>query len=245
MLGDFYIKLRNFKKLQNNKIMRSRKIFAVALLLASSGCSFIMGSPPKALTSNPGPQEKISPVLIFTSDCDFKEKIDGVGVLGARTAYPASYAAEAVCKALNSEIPNAMDTAGVKATVKARPVEAHTARPPTMQEDAATIGARYVVVVGRANGFEGYQQYPPSVGVIIRLYDAVSGEYRAMAEETYRISLRDFSNRGPTAEGQKIAASMANKLARTMLQRCTEKYPYQCEKFGELRFAEPRDSYGK
>jgi len=225
--------------------MCSRKPLAVALLLASSGCSLIIGSPPKALTSNPGPQEKISPVLIFTSDCDFKEKIDGVGVVGARTAYPASYAAEAVCKALNSELSNAMDAAGVKATVKARPAEAATVRPPTMKEDAASIGARYVVVVGRANGFAGYQQYPPSVGVIIRLYDAVSGEYRAMAEETYRISLRDFSNRGPTAEGQKIAASLANKLARTMLRRCTEKYPYQCGKFGELRFAEPRDSYGK
>src|SRR6478609_6791964 len=146
--------------MQNNKYMRSRKVLAVALLLASSGCSFIMGSSPKALMSNPGPQEKISAVLIFTSDCDFKEKIDGIGIVGARTAYPASYAAEAVCKALNSELPNAMDSAGVKATVKARPVEAHTARPPTMKEDAASAGARYVVVVGRANGFAGYQQYP-------------------------------------------------------------------------------------
>ncbi len=230
--------------MKNNKFMQSCKIVAVAVLLASSGCSFIMGSPPKALTSNPGSQEKISPVLILTSDCDFKEKIDGIGVLGARREYPASYAAEAVCNALNSEIPNAMDAAGVKATVKAHPMDAHPARPPTMKEDAAAIAARYVVVVGRANGFAGYQQYPPSVGVIIRLYDAESGKYRAMAEETYRISLRDFSNRGPTVEGQRIAASMADKLARAMLKRCTEKYPYQCEKIGELRFAEPRDAYG-
>lgn len=50
-----------------------------------------------------------------------------------------------------------MDAAGVKATVKARPAEAATVRPPTMKEDAASIGARYVVVVGRANGFAGYK----------------------------------------------------------------------------------------
>ncbi|MNV84794.1 hypothetical protein D3C71_1786920 [compost metagenome] len=114
-----------------------------------------------------------------------------------------------------------------------------------MKEDAAAIGAKYVVAVGEPSGYAGYQQYPPNVGVIIRLYDAESGEYRGKDEDTYQISLRDFSNRGPTAEGQKIAASMANKLARTMLNRCTEKYPYQCEKFGELRLAEPRDAYGK
>ncbi|MGE8704292.1 MAG: hypothetical protein ACN6O5_16575 [Achromobacter sp.] len=66
-----------------------------------------------------------------------------------------------------------------------------------------------------------------------------------LAEDTYQISLREFSNRGPSKAAQNIAASIANKLARTMLKRCTEKYPYQCEKFGEMCFAEPRDAYGK
>lgn len=31
---------------------------------------------------------------------DFKKKIDGVGILGATTAYPAAYASEGVCIAL-------------------------------------------------------------------------------------------------------------------------------------------------
>lgn len=80
----------------------SFRVGAVLALLALSGCSLIMGLPPSALTMNPAPEEKISPVLIYTSDCDFKKKIDGVGILGAGTAYPAAYAGEAVCIALNN-----------------------------------------------------------------------------------------------------------------------------------------------
>jgi len=30
-----------------------------------------------------------------------------------------------------------------------------------------------------------------------------------------------------------------------MLKLLTEEYPNQCEKLGEMRFAEPRDLYGK
>jgi len=221
------------------------KSFAVISLFALSGCTFIMGSPPAALTSNPAPEEKISPVLVYTSDCDFKKEIDGIGILGARTAYPAAYAGEAVCTALNNELPSAMDAAGIAATIRTRTSDPKTARPSTLKEDAATIGAKYVVAVGEPNGFAGYQQYPPSVGVNIRLYDAETGEYRGLAEDTYQISLREFSNRGPSKAAQSIAASIANKLAQTMRKRCTEKYPYQCEKFGEMRFAEPRDAYGK
>lgn len=48
------------------------------------------------------------------------------------------------------------------------------------------------------------------------LYDAESDEHRFMAEDTHAISLRDFSNRGSNAEGQRIAADAANKPARTM-----------------------------
>ncbi|WP_175123551.1 hypothetical protein [Achromobacter animicus] len=228
-----------------NAMIGTSKTFAVVALFALSGCSFIVGSPPAALTSNPAPEEEISPVLIYTSDCDFKKKIDGVGILGARTAYPAAYAGEAVCTVLNNELPSAMDAAGIVATIRTRKSDPKTARPSTLKEDAATIGAKYVVAVGEPYGFAGYQQYPPSVGVNIRLYDAESGGYRGVAEDTYPISLREFSNRGPSKAAQNIAASIANKLARTMLKRCTEKYPYQCEKFGEMRFAEPRDAYGK
>ena len=231
--------------MKNYNLAWISSLAAVATLLGASGCSFIMGSHPEPIATNPEPQEKISPVLIYTSDCDFKAKIDGIVFFGGGTAYPAAYAAEAVCNALNMEIPNAMDAVGIKATINARKVDPKTAKPPMMKNDAAAIGAKYVVVVGEPNGFAGYQQYPPSVGVIIRLYDAQSGEYRAKAEETYQISLRDFSNRGPASAGQKIATNVASKLARTMLKRCNERYPYQCEKFGELRFAEPGDSYGR
>lgn len=218
---------------------------AFAALLLSSGCSFIMGSPPKALATNPEPQEVINPVLIYTSDCDFQKEIDGIGLIGARTAYPAAYAAEAVCNALNAELPGAMDAVGVKATFKLRKVDPKTARPLTLKEDAQAIGARYVIALGEPGGFGGYQQYGPSVGVHIRLYDAESGEYRGWAEVEYPISLRDFANRGPTVQGQRIGADIANTLARTMLKRCTEAYPYQCAKVGAFRLAEPRDAYGK
>ena len=212
-------------------------------------CSFwllvIRGSPPSALTINSAPEERISPVLIYTFDCDFKKKIDGLGILGARTAYPAAYAGEAVCIALNNELPIAMDAGGIAATIRIRKWDPKSARPSTLKEDAATIGASYVVAVGEPNGFAGYQQYEPSVGVNIRLYYAETGEYRGLAEETYPISLREFSNRGPSKAAQNIAASIANKLARTMLQGCTEEYPYQCETIGALRFAAPRNAYGK
>lgn len=143
------------------------KTFAVIALFALSGCSFIMGSPASALTSNPAPKEKISPVLIYTPDCDFKKEIDGVGILGARTAYPAAYVGEAVCTALNYEPPSAMDAAGIAATIRTRTSDPKTARPSTLKEDAATIGAKYVVAVGEPNEFAGYQQYPPSIGVNI------------------------------------------------------------------------------
>lgn len=221
------------------------KSFAVISLFTLSGCSFIMGTPPAALTSNPSPKDKISPVLIYTSDCDFKRKIDGFGIWGARTAYPAAYAGEAVCIALNNEISIAMDAAGIAATIRTRKSDPKSARPSTLKEDAATAGAKYVVAVGEPNGFAGYQQYQPSVGVNIRLYDAETGEYRGLAEDTFPISLREFSSRGPSQAARSIASSIANKLARTMLKRCTEKYPYQCEKIGEMRFAEPRDAYGR
>lgn len=221
--------------------------FAVSIvaLFVSSGCTFIMGSPPAALVTNPEPQEVISPVLIYTTDCDFKKKIDSVGFIGARTAYPATYAAESVCNALNAELPGAMDAVGVKAVFKLRKFDLKTARPKTMDEDALAAGVKYVVAVSEPGAFEGSQQYPASVSVGIRLYDAESGEYRGMAEDTYGISLRDFSTRGPNAEGQRIAADVANKLARSMVQRCAEKYPYQCHRTGLLRFAEPRDAFGK
>lgn len=221
------------------------KSFAVISLFAFSGCSFIMGSPPAASTSNPSPEDKISPVLIYTSDCDFKKKIDGVGILDARTAYPAAYAGEAVCIALNNELPLAMDAAGIAATIRTRKLDPKSARPSTLKEDAATIGAKYVVAVGEPNGFAGYQQFQPSVGVNIRLYDAETGEYRGLAEDTFPISLREFSSRGPSQAAQNIAESIANKLAQTMLKRCAKKYPYQCENIGGMRFAEPRDAYGK
>lgn len=110
-----------------------------------------------------------------------------------------------------------------------------------MKEDAATIGAKYVIALGEPNGFGGYQQYGPSVGIKVRLYDAVSGEYRGWADDSYPISLRDYSNRGPAKDGLRIAADFANRLARTMRQRCVEAYPYQCAQSGLLRLAEPRD----
>lgn len=109
------------------------KSFAVISLFALSGCTFIMGSPPAALTSNPAPEEKISPVLVYTSDCDFKKEIDGIGILGARTAYPAAYAGEAVCTALNNELPSAMDAAGIAATIRTRKPDPKTARPSTLK----------------------------------------------------------------------------------------------------------------
>ena len=224
---------------------RIKSIIALASLLLTSGCSFIMGSPPKALVTNPDPGEVITPVLIYTSDCNYQKKIDDTGWIGARTALPALYAAEAVCKALNNELPGAMDAAGIKATFKLRKVNPDSARPLTLKEDAAAIGAKYVVALGEPNGFGGYQQYGPSVSIKVRLYDAVSGEYRGYAEDTYPISLRDYSNRGPAADGLRIAADMAQMLARTMRKRCTEAYPYQCSKTGLFRLAEPRDPYGK
>ncbi len=151
-----------------------------------------MGSPPAALTSNPAPEEKISPVLIYTSDCDFKKKIDGVGILGARTAYPAAYAGEAVCTALNNVLPSAMDAAGIAATIRTRKSDPKTARPSTMKEDAAINGAKYVVAVGEPNGFAGYQQYPPSVGVNIRLYDAETGGIGALPKTHTRYHCANF-----------------------------------------------------
>lgn len=132
----------------------------------------------------------------YTSDCNYQKKIDDTGWIGARTALPALYAAEAVCKALNNELPGAMDAAGIKATFKLRKVNPDSARPLTLKEDAAAIGAKYVVALGEPYGFGGYQQYGPSVSIKVRLYDAVSGEYRGYAEDTYPISLRDYSNRG-------------------------------------------------
>lgn len=78
-----------------------KKIVAFVTLLSTSGCSFIMGSPRKALATNPTPDEVITPVLIYTSDCDFQKAIDNTGWIGASTSLPASYAAEAICKALN------------------------------------------------------------------------------------------------------------------------------------------------
>ncbi|WP_156395112.1 hypothetical protein [Achromobacter sp. Root565] len=112
------------------------KSFAVISLFALSGCTFIMGSPPAALTSDPAPEEKISPVLIYTADCDFKKKIDAVGILGARTAYPAAYAGEAVCIALNNELPIATDAAGIAAIIRTRKSDPKSARPSTLKEDA-------------------------------------------------------------------------------------------------------------
>lgn len=222
--------------------MRSLKLAATAaVLLLTSGCAFIMGSPAKPLATNPGPDEVISPVLVYTSDCDFQKQLDDTGWIGARTALPALYAAEAVCKALNNELPGAMDAAGIKATFKLRKVNPDSARPLTLKEDAAAIGAKYVVALGEPNGFGGYQQYGPSVGIKVRLYNAVSGEYRGWADDSYPISLRDYSNRGPAKDGLRIAADFANRLARTMRQRCVAAYPYQCAQSGLLRLAEPRD----
>lgn len=226
--------------------MQALKLAAVAALsLLTSGCAFIMGSPAKPLATNPAPDEVISPVLVYTSDCDFQKQIDDTGWIGASTALPALYAAEAVCKALNNELPGAMDAAGIKATFKLRKPDPKSARPQALKEDAAAIGAKYVVALGEPGGFGGYQQYGPSVGIKVRLYDAESGEYRGYDEDTYPISLRDYSNRGPAADGLRIAADIANKLAHTMRKRCTEAYPYQCGKTGLFRLAEPRDAYGK
>ena len=222
-----------------------KKIVAFATLSLTSGCSFIMGSPPKALASNPEPGEVITPVLIYTSDCNYQKEIDDTGWIGAGTALPASYAAEAVCNALNAELPGAMDAAGIKATFRLRKVDPKSARPSTLKEEAATIGAKYVIALGEPNGFGGSQQYGPSVGIKVRLYDAVSGEYRGWADDTYPISLRDYSNRGPAKDGLRIAADFANRLARTMRQRCVEAYPYQCTQSGLLRLAEPHDAYGR
>ena len=116
-----------------------KKIVAFATLSLTSGCSFIMGSPPKALASNPEPGEVITPVLIYTSDCNYQKEIDDTGWIGAGTALPASYAAEAVCNALNAELPGAMDAAGIKATFRLRKVDPKSARPSTLKEEAATI----------------------------------------------------------------------------------------------------------
>lgn len=91
---------------------------------------------------NSAPEEKISPVLIYTSDCDFKTKIDGVGILGGKTAYPAACAGEAVCIALNNELPIAMDAGGIAATIRTRKSDPKSARPRTLKEDAAIIGAK-------------------------------------------------------------------------------------------------------
>lgn len=204
-----------------------------------------MGSPPQPLATNPDPSEVITPVLIYSSDCDYQREINDTGWIGAGIALPALYAAEAVCNALNAELPGAMDAVGIKATFKLRKVDPRSARPATMKEDAAAIGAKYVIALGEPNGFGGYQQYGPSVGIKVRLYDAVSGEYRGWADDSYPISLRDYSNRGPTKDGLRIAAHFASRLARMMRQRCVEAYPYQCAKSGLLRLAEPRDTYGK
>ena len=226
--------------------MRAFKLAAAAAtLLATSGCAFIMGSPAKPLATNPEPDDVISPVLIYTSDCDFQKKLDDTGWIGASTAVPALYAAEGGCKALNNELPGAMDAAGIKATFKLRKVNPDSARPLTLKEDAAAIGATYVVALGEPQGFGGYQQYGPSVSIKVRLYDAVSGEYRGYDEDAYPISLRDYSNRGPAVDGLRIAADMAQKLARTMRKRGTEAYLYQCGKTGLFRLAEPRDAFGK
>lgn len=222
-----------------------KRIVAFATLFLTSGCSFVIGSPPKALATNPEPGEVITPVLIYTSGCNYQKEIGDTGWIGAGTALPALYAAEAVCNALNAELPGAMDAAGIKVTFKLRKVDPKSARPVTLKEDAAAIGAKYVIVLGEPNGFGGYQQYGPSVGIKVRLYDAVSGEYRGWAGDSYPISLRDYSNRGPAKDGLRIAADFANRLARTMRQRCVEAYPYQCARSGLLRLAEPRDAYGK
>ncbi len=59
------------------------------------------------------------------------------------------------------------------------------------------------------------------------------------------LGVRDYFNRGLAKDGLRIAADFANRLARTMRERCVEAYPYQCTQSGLLRLAEPRDAYGK
>ncbi|WP_241052888.1 hypothetical protein [Achromobacter xylosoxidans] len=221
------------------------KLAACATLFLTSGCSFVMGSPPKALATNPAPGETLSATLIYISDCDYRKKIDDTGWSGAGAALPALYAAEAVCNALNAELPGAMGAAGIKAAFKSRKVDPKSARPLTLKEDAAAIDAKYAIALGEPNGFGGYQQYGPSVGIKIQLYDAVSGEYRGWADDTYPISLREYSSRGPSKDAWRIAADIATKLARTLRQRCTKAYPYQCAQVGLFRLAKPRDAYGK
>lgn len=84
-----------------------------------------------------------------------------------------------VCIALNNELPTAMDAAGIAATIRIRKSDPKSAKPSTLKEDAATIGAKYVVAVGKPNGFAGYQQYQPSVA-----HDRREKKWRSAIEPT-------------------------------------------------------------
>ncbi|MFJ1303049.1 hypothetical protein ACILG0_24070 [Pseudomonadota bacterium AL_CKDN230030165-1A_HGKHYDSX7] len=187
----------------------------------------------------------ISPVVIYAPECAYQEKIDDIGWIGGAAPARALHAAEQVCKSLNAMLPGAVAAAGIKAIFKTHKTDPDSARPPSLKEDAALVGAQYVVAVGEPRGFGGFQQRAPSVTVTMRLYDALSGEYRGSAERAYVIWLRRFSERKPSLEAERMAADFSGRLAITLCWRCTEPYPYQCDKPGPLRVAEPRDDYGK
>lgn len=224
--------------------MNLRKLsFAASALLLSTGCTFIMGKPRPLVESDPSPQEVLSPVVIYMPICDYQKEMSGVGLVGARTAYPAVYAGEAVCNALRAELPGALNAAGIKAKVIERKYNPSAAKPQGMKEDAAGVGARYAVVLGAPHGSDGFGQTQPSVGMMFRLYVAETGEYRGYGEEDYWISLRDYSNRGPNASARTIGANLAKTVAQTMQKRCTEDYQRRCANL--IRFSEPRDVYGK
>lgn len=234
------------QKLRVPNAMKMGKVSALAMiLLTASGCTFIMGNPPKALVANPSPNEVISPVVIYTSACDYQKKIDDIGWIAGAAPARALHAAEQVCRSLNALMPGMISAAGIKATFKPYRYDPSSGRPPSLKEDAALLGAQYVVAVSEPRGFGGFQERAPSVTVTMRLYDAITGEYRGSAERAYGIWLRSFSERKPSVEAERMAADFAARLALTLRQRCVEPYPYQCDKPGPFRVAEPRDDYGK
>lgn len=129
------------------------------------------------------------PLLTYTSDCDYQKGIGDRDWIVATTALPASYAAETVCKALNSELPGAMDAAGIKASQAAR--DGSEVRPPA-DHGRRCCGDRCKIcaALDEHNGFGGEQQYGPSARIKVRPHDVVSGEYCGRAHDSYPISIR-------------------------------------------------------
>lgn len=114
-----------------------------------------------------------------------------------------------------------------------------------MKEDAAAIGAKYVIALGEPNGFGGYQQYGPSVGIKVRLYDAVSGEYRGWADNSYPNFLARLFQ--PRADQGWVThrRGLRQPIGPHAAPALRAGVPLPVQEFRVVATAEPRDTYGR